>query len=329
LIEALVVVSIIGLLISLTLPVAQVARETARRAHCANNLKQIGLSLHSYHEANQVFPLNWRGDLFAPNGIPAGTIARPFSALVRLLPYLDQRPLYDSVNFSVQNHPVNDGRPFPFPPNQTVYATRLESFLCPSDDPSIPTPHGCSYRGNYGIGPSPMTTAETYDSGNGFYTWPYALNSGSFPDGLSHTVAYSERLRGTGSGVRVAPERDFGEIRIGSGGVSYCTVRDADFALMCCQLAARVGFPAYRAGGFTWFLGDFECAAYNHAQEPNGRIPDAITMDEWDGIVTARSLHPGGVNALMGDGSVRFVKESTARKVWRGLGTRNGDELVE
>ncbi len=294
-------------------------------AQCANNLKQIGLALHNYLESNRAFPLNWRGDLLSPNGIPAGTIARPFGALPRILPYLDMGPLYDTINFSVQNYPINDGRGFPFPQNQTAYMTRVSGFLCPSDVPAPPMAYGCSYRGNNGIGPAAGTTMETYDSGNGFFTFAYVLNPGAFPDGLSHTVAYSERLLGTGGGSRIEPGRDFGEIRV----MPACITSDADFALSCCRLAAARGFPAYRQGGFTWFLGDFECTLYNHAQEPNGRIPDAITMNSWWGIVTARSPHPAGVNALMADGSVRFVTDSTARRVWRGLGTRNGDELVE
>jgi prepilin-type processing-associated H-X9-DG protein len=94
-------------------------------------------------------------------------------------------------------------------------------------------------------------------------------------------------------------------------------------------LASSVGFPAYRGGGFSWFYGDFECTAYNHAQEPNGSIPDAIAMGGWSGIATARSIHPGGVNGLMADGAVRFVNQTISRGVWRALGTRNGDELVE
>lgn len=243
----------------------------------------------------------------------------------RLLPYLDQSPLYDAINFSVQNYPNNDGSGFVFPQNLTAYITRINVFLCPSDVSSPRMSYGCSYRGNNGIGPAPGTTMETYDSGNGFYTFAYVLNSGSFPDGLSHTVAYGERLLGTGDGSQIAPERDFGEIRV----MAACITSDADYALYCCRVAATRGFPVYRLGGFTWFLGDFECTLYNHSQEPNGRIPDAITMNSWSGIVTARSFHPGGVNTLIADGSVRFVTDSISRKVWRGLGTRNGDELVE
>jgi prepilin-type N-terminal cleavage/methylation domain-containing protein/prepilin-type processing-associated H-X9-DG protein len=327
LIELLVVVSIIGLLIALVLPAVQASREAARRAQCGNNLKQIGLALHNYEASNRSFPLNWRSPRVDPaRGHPWYIGGRPYSALTRLLPYLEQQPLFASINFSVETYPVfNDPSAFPFPQNLTAYATSVAVYLCPSDAASTPTRYGCNYRGNYGVGPFVSTSKETYDSGNGFYSFPGVLGSQSFPDGLAHTVAYSERLRGTGPGGGLVPARDFGEIMV----MPSCITRDADTALACCRLASTKGFPAYRLAGFTWFYGDFECTAYNHAQEPNGRIPDAITGGPWVGVVTARSLHPGGVNSLMGDGSARFVKESIARKVWRGLGTRNGDELVE
>lgn len=328
LIELLVVISIIGLLISVLLPAVQAAREAARRAQCANHLKQIGLGLQNYETSNRSFPLNWRYPRVDPNlGHPSYIGGRPYSALTRLLPYLDQQPLYASINFDVETFPDElEGAAFPFPQNLTAYQTNLAVFLCPSDGESGPSSHGCNYRGNYGVGPHVSTNRQNYDSGNGFYSSPgVVLGPHSFPDGLSHTVAYSERLRGTGKGGRLAPARDFGEILV----MTHCIDRDADYALACCRLASTRGFPVYRMAGFTWFYGDFECAAYNHAQEPNGRIPDAVLGGAWIGIATARSLHPGGVNSLMADGAVRFVKESIGRKVWRALGTRNGDELVE
>lgn len=325
LIELLVVLSIVGLLAALLIPSVQGAREAARRAHCANNLRQIGLALHNYLASNGTFPINWRNDLFSPNGYPRNTVARPFSALVRILPFVDSMGLYNSINFSVQNYPFYNGSLCPFPQNLTAFETRASVFICPTDTLPIVAIPGCSYRGNYGVGPCPGTTTEAYDSGNGFYTLDSVLSPQSFPDGLSHTAAYSERLIGTQTGERIATDRDFGDIRV----FPYCTDSNADYALSCCRVASTKDFPAFRRAGYTWFLGDFECAAYNHAQEPNGPIPDAIAMNEWDGIVTARSLHPLGVNSLFSDGSVRFIRESIARGVWRGLGTRNGDELVE
>jgi prepilin-type N-terminal cleavage/methylation domain-containing protein len=326
LVELLVVVSIIGVLVTLVLPAVQASREAARRLECANNLKQIGLAIHNYESSNRSFPLNWRYPRVDPDrGYPWFVYGRPYSALTRLLPYLEQQPLFASINFEVETYPNSLRSDFPFPQNLTAEATNVGAYLCPSDGATSPTPYGCSYRGNYGVGPHIHTSRESYDSGNGFYTFPGVLGPHSFPDGLSHTVAYSERLRGTGKEGGLVPARDFGDILV----MPYCTDRDADYALECCQLASARNFPAYRGAGFTWFYGDFECTAYNHAQEPNGRIPDALVQGPWFGIATARSLHPGGVNALMSDGAVRFVSQSIARQVWRGLGTRNGDELVE
>jgi prepilin-type N-terminal cleavage/methylation domain-containing protein/prepilin-type processing-associated H-X9-DG protein len=324
LIELLTVVSIIGLLIALALPAVQASREAARRAQCANNLKQIGLALNSYEASNRSYPLNWRDPRVDPNlGRPFYVNGRPYSALTRLLPYLDQQPLFASINFNVETFPVDNSFSFPFPQNLTAFRTEVGVFLCPSD--GISSDHGCNYRGNYGIGPHVHTSRETYDSGVGFYTFPGVLGPESFPDGLSHTAAYGERLRGTETSGAPSAARDFGDIMV----MPLCIDRDGDYALQCCRLASSKNFPFYRGAGFTWFFGDFACAAYNHAQEPNGRIPDAIAAGPWVGVATARSLHPGGVNSLMGDGSVRFVKDSIARSVWRGLGTRNGDELVE
>jgi prepilin-type N-terminal cleavage/methylation domain-containing protein/prepilin-type processing-associated H-X9-DG protein len=330
LIEALVVVSILGLLATLLLPAVQSSREAARRLQCENNLKQIGLALHSYEAANRCFPLNWGNRRVDPGlGRPWVTGGRPYSALTRLLPYLERQPLYASINFQWETFSdkegPDDGPAFPFPQNTTAYTTVVSAYLCPSDGEDGPTPHGCNYRGNYGVGPHIGTNQQTYDSGNGFYTFPGVLGPHSFPDGLSHTVAYSERLRGTGMGSGMVPTRDFGLIQV----MLYCTDRDADYALLCCRLASSRGFPAYRMGGFTWFYGDYECTSFNHAQEPNGVIPDALLGGPWLGIATARSHHPGGVNSLMADGSVRFVGQSISRAVWRGLGTRNGRELIE
>ena len=143
---------------------------------------------------------------------------------------------------------------------------------------------------------------------------------------MSHTFAYSERLVGTWVPGTLAPDRDYSDL----SPYVFSTERDADYALAACRLASAGGFPFWRQGGLTWLYGGFLYTGYCHAQEPNGAIPDGLNQrfDPW-GISTARSLHPGGVNALMADGSVRFVSESITRQVWRGLGTRNGGELVE
>ena len=163
-IELLVVVSIIGLLIALILPAVQSSREAARKSQCANNLRQIGLAIHNYGTANTSFPLNWTNPRVDPDrGRPFYIAARPYSALTRILPFLEQQSVYASINFNAETYPdVGDTSAFPFPQNRTAFSTTLAVYLCPSDVTSAST--GCNYRGNYGIGPSSSTTRETFDS---------------------------------------------------------------------------------------------------------------------------------------------------------------------
>jgi prepilin-type processing-associated H-X9-DG protein len=324
LIELFVVIGVLALLIGLLLPAVQSARESARRIQCANNLKQIGLALHQYHSVHAKFPSNWNADL--PPGSQYYVSVRGFSALTRLLPYLDQQPLFSSINYTIESVPISSKLPY-YPELETTYQTRVEVFLCPSDRKDNPTSHGCNYRGNYGVGPSDGTSVETPDGGNGFYNYPSTLRDSSFIDGLSHTAAYSERLKGSGNDTRVIPSRDLGNL----GPYPSAAVCNADTSLGWCRIAFINHFPGSRTAGFSWLFGDRECTSYCHAQEPNGSIPDAMELDQpraW-GIVSARSLHPHGVNTLMADGSVRFVTNSVERAAWRAIGTRNGGELAE
>ena len=327
LIEALVVVGILGVLAGLLLPAVQSAREAARRARCASNLRQIGIALHSYHDVNQCFPeqfTTYHRQVEPPPVVPHQFI----SAHVRLLSHLGYEPLYSAVNFQVEPWPEPTPGPCDYPANLTVFDTSLDVFLCPSDGVSSSSSHGNNYRGNAGVGPAWIISGEQSDSGNGFFTSPGPTRAASFPDGLSHTVAFGERLRGSGGTGRAAVERDFGDL----GPYPYAAERDANFALGWCRVAARSGlFPEFTGAGATWFISDKMYTYYSHAQEPNGAIPDSLNYvynPAW-GVATARSWHPGGVNALMGDGSIRFVSERIERDVWRGLGTRNGGELIE
>lgn len=109
-------------------------------------------------------------------------------------------------------------------------------------------------------------------------------------------------------------------------------ILSADDLLQGCLTAARPGAtPTFSLGGRWWFWLGRERTLYTHTQQPNGRVPDClrIYMDPPYGMATARSWHLGGVNLLMGDGSTRFVTETIDLSVWRGLGTRNGGELVD
>ena len=327
LIEMLVCISVIALLVAFLLPAVQSAREAARRSQCVNNLKQIGLALQNYHAGHNSFPYEIADNISTPPSKGPGG-RESYSALARLLPHLEQQALYSGINFSMELYLEQTT---PNLANQTAFDTTLSSFLCPSDGAEGTRAHGINYRGNFGVGPAPNTTAESPDSGNGFFNFPVTLTAGSFTDGLSHTVAYGERLRGSGNDRHSgpgSPERDFGNLGISSNPSPFD--RDADYALAWCRIAAARAFPFSTQAGYSWLISRRMNTTYCHAQEPNGPIPDAIpgVPQAW-GIATARSWHRGGVNVLMADGSARFVQDTISRKVWRALGTRNGGELVE
>jgi prepilin-type processing-associated H-X9-DG protein len=247
-----------------------------------------------------------------------------YSFLVRLTPYLDQPALFASVNFSREFCPERDYQPVQA--NSTALNVRLAFLICPTDGGTPEREYVTSYRGNVGVGPHWDRSANCPDSGNGFFPWEVVGRASFFPDGLSHTVALSERLLGTGNRAQRNPERDFGDPLLGSW-----THKPADFALKACRYAAtRPEFPAFVRGGFQWYYVGLGNSHYTHAQEPNGSIPDALARaDPPQGVATARSHHPGGVNVLMGDGSNRFVAEDIDRSIWRAIGTRNGGEVVE
>ncbi len=324
LVELLVVLAVVGLLVGLLLPAVQSARESARRSRCQAQLRQLGVAIHSYHASWNSFPPACTNKQFAVDLVYGGL----FSVHAKLLPNLDQPALFNALNFDVgcwgtsrsQDRYIAGGDEYRA--NATVFTTTIAGFLCPSDGGPT-SAHGNSYRGVQGVGGSYGTTAEYPDGGNGIFPIRGPVSMDRVPDGLSHTVAFDERLRGSGAGS-FHPERDVFDL-------PSSTFR-ADDLLIACRIAARPqAIPdAVRDGGFWWAYTGLGQTTGTHAQPPNGPVPDcAIFGFPPNGMMTARSNHPGGVNCLMGDGSVRFVEESIAIAVWRGLATRNGQELVD
>ncbi len=183
-IELAVVIGIACLLMALLLPAVQAAREAARRSQCQNNLHQIGLALHAYHGANNTFPPT-------NTGIHAWYFGQ-FSLHVRLLPYLENAAVFNSINFTLGTYPV-DSFNTPLHPyetsanasNVTIYKTSVAMFLCPSD--GLASGPANSYRGNVGVGPGHNTSAEYPDSGNGMFPEVVMINA-------SHVVRASAHL---------------------------------------------------------------------------------------------------------------------------------------
>ncbi len=325
LIEMLVVLGILALLMALLLPAVQSARESARRVMCINNLKQIGLGVQGYISDYSTFP---------PGGLPSYpgkdfTYNSFYSPFARILPQLDNAVLYNSINFSSGSLPLTVSGKFIDEEvnrlaaiNSSVFRTGLAVFLCPSDGGTFGDA-GCNYRGNVGVGPHAVTNVLHPDSGNGLIAVERAVSIAFVPDGLSHTAAFSERLRGSGNPDSPSPERDVFD-------ASTTRMRDASEALTICRSRAYVGAPTWTHSGSGWFWTGRDQTLYSHTQAPDGVIPDCLFSKLATlGMATARSHHPGGVNVLMGDGSVRFVLGTISQPTWQALGTRNGGELVD
>jgi prepilin-type N-terminal cleavage/methylation domain-containing protein/prepilin-type processing-associated H-X9-DG protein len=329
LIELLVVIGVISILIALSLPAVQSARESSRRAVCQNNLRQIGIAIQNYVSSSNCFPVSVT--TIRPTSKNGSFYYGLYSAHTRLLPYLEQTALYQAINFQTGTWPIDTflaaspGNVYQLNQvNSTVYSTGVSVFLCPSDGGSFGST-GNNYRGNTGVGPGPTAWAESPDSGNGLFPELDAISPSRVPDGLSHTVAFSERLRGSGvSSSALDPERDVFQ----RAGVA----NTGDQLLNECRIFGRATNPGrYTLSGQYWFWAGRERTLYTHTQVPNGIVPDCTFggMTPAIDMATARSNHPGGVNAVMGDGSVRFVTDTIAQPIWRGLGSRDGGELVD
>ncbi len=314
LIELLVVIAIIGVLIGLLLPAVQKVREAAHRIKCANNLKQIGLAAHMYGETLGAFP---------PAGIYAALrTGDSYSVHARVLPFLEQENLQKLIDFTVS---------YASQPNVT--RQRVATYLCPSEYNDRARPDGAltHYPVSYGVnvGEWFVYNAASGQGGAGAFPVNGALRPADFLDGLSNTLGLAEvkaftpylRDGGTPSGAGVpAPATPTavtafgGSFKADSGHTEWVDGRVH-------QTGITTTFPPntvvpYTESGATYDI-DF-----NSSRE--GRTPAGITY----AAVTSRSYHPGGVNVLLMDGSVRFVSQSIGTSVWRALGTRAGGDVV-
>lgn len=333
LIELLVVIAIIAVLIALLLPAVQSAREAARRIQCTNNLKQIGIALHGYHDVFQCLPFG-KGNNYMDSVMNAPAYAR-WSAHSQFLPQVEQKAIFDSINFSLPPEVPNIAMGF-MPAfqndnlaNMTACQTTIKTFLCPSEA-SGGLPGGNNYFSNEGSWlcdaceqtPSMMSPG-VYPQGP-FYNRSY-VRLASMTDGTSQTAFFSEKRRGTGY---PNPKTDLYMMdNATSLAQTYqlCTNLDMTMAMSLCSLM-----------GASWAIGDMTCTTYNHVAGPNSRscagmgggMMPSMSMVDMAVQLPPTSYHPGGVNVLFGDGSVRFTKETISLDVWRSLSTRNGGEVV-
>ncbi len=338
LIELLVVIAIVGILVALLLPAVQQARESARRVQCLNRLKQLGLGMQNYVSARRVMPPGADSKSYPPVPSHPYTFYR-WSAFAHLLPYLENQTLHDLLDLSLPMYMPGSGYPIS-QPNRLGVSQMLPEFLCPSDvgerirDGLGPTNYVvCGGSGSRGGSP--------FDANGVFYT-NSATSIANITDGTSHTVAASESLLGQETSVTAGVYSGYGVERhykfiLSFTGGPEVTDAQCDGTQYFNSTQATGNSPR----GFSWASGEYRCALYNHYYPPNARQFDCIKSASNDptpgpgnpilysawGWRAARSMHPGGVNILMADGSGRFLSDEVEPTVWIALATRDGDEV--
>jgi prepilin-type processing-associated H-X9-DG protein len=318
LVELLVVIAIIGLLVALLLPAVQMARESARRTSCGNNLHQIGIAALHFHDAKGSFPVGAESREYKGHPAHPWTFYR-WSALAHLMPYMEEANLHGQLDLDLPLYGVNFEVT---PPNAQAVSTVVPFLLCPSD-------HG--QQVNKGFGPTNYAACTGTGIGGGtpvetdgvFYVNSQTKLS-QIPDGASHTVLFAETLLGNVKGTPLA--RDVS--------VDYKFALLAPVTATGCEGSAQWNVADPR--GFSWANGEYRCALYNHAYLPNQQTFDCVGVplggsSQWRytpfGWRAARSRHLGGVNVLLADGSVQFISGSIDLKPWQAMATRNGGEI--
>ena len=340
LIELLVVIAIIAVLIALLLPAVQQAREAARRSQCRNNLKQMGLAMHNYHDVFGLFPpAAIRGPNCRPASSAGPTRCNGASFLVRLLPYLDQAPMYNNLNFNYE--------PIWLDPNPVGYAvaatTRLPVLSCPSDTQKSPFPATVTYGVSIGNTVNWCADSTWFEgklgSGNTAYVCGTSgvaviygnsnVRIGDVTDGSSNTMVMSEITSGF---PYVQQNNDYAGCLAGSAPAanSYCW---SGSAFVPCT---ATGPFRYEPVGYNWaYANGMQSWAFTSLLKPNDPIYKAqgnqwCTGSPWVGPAQfgARSEHTGGVHALLTDGAVRFISDNVDITAWRNLSVRNDGNVL-
>jgi prepilin-type N-terminal cleavage/methylation domain-containing protein/prepilin-type processing-associated H-X9-DG protein len=360
LIELLVVIGIISVLIGLLMPAVQSAREASRRAQCANNLQQIGLAMNNYLSVWVALPPVCVDPDWNSAGKPIPQPHQTWSQHARLLPYLDQVPLYNAINwdFGARGSDGDTVYADPNPPDDavggrdsipqmTVLVTKISSFLCPSDvNPgssgiffvggarqlvgasNYPCNIGLNRRITNGVMNSWGLNGPNYVASNWDDTVSAPRTIASFTDGTSSTAIYSEWIKGQAVATGTSKNGLLEVYNLGQNSDFFRT--DHQFMQLCNTVPITSANQQWQWKGEWWGYG--ATMIYSHTQTPNRTscVYHDINQDG-RGTITmaaASSNHPGGVNVLFMDGSVRFVKNSVNYRPWYAIATPSAGEAI-
>lgn len=287
LVELLVVIAIIGILLAIAIPAIQAVRESARRVHCGNNLRQLAVGIWNYQAAQREFPSKYPG----------------YSFHAAILPFLDEGNLADQFDYDLSTwHPVN----------RNAADTQVPLFLCPSDGVAAELSETISvtnYVGNYGY------AYQVYGD-NGIFGNEGTIRPADVPDGLGHTAMLSECLAGdleSGDRRRLiynAPRLQRPE-------------QLEEFIAACRAVLRNPNGPGSWLRGRPWHNSSYNLTHYNHMLLPNeGCCYNGQNVSR--GAYSPMCNHRSGVNLVFADGRLQFVSSSIDYGVWVSLGTRNG-----
>lgn len=286
LIELLVVIAIIAVLIALLLPAVQQAREAARRSQCKNNLKQIALAMHNYHDTNKIFVFGQR----------AWTDVSRMCFFQSILPFVDQAPLYNNINFSFAGNAASM-------PATTINAI-VPTFMCPTDRYSgkVGGFYAEGFHGNYlPIHGSSDVQTPSVTTLNGIFFAGSNIRISDITDGTSNTAMFSETL--LYPDPPALPDDRHGR---------YWNAYDGN-VLLSTMNPPNTSVP------------DKNLGCIPAGTNANPRVPCTSTGNN---VLYARGWHIGGVHAAMADGAVRFVSDNVSTTIWQNVGGRNDGNVV-
>ncbi len=302
LIELLVVIAIIAILVALLLPAVQQAREAARRSSCKNNLKQLGVALHNYHDTHGQFPIGSQDA--APNRIWQGGTARKGSMLVKLLPQVEQGPAFDKLDFNADVVPQLQSAAL-----SRIWRQEIDTYVCPSDDYVNPSNGKTNYAPSLGAQRMSGRGCNTYP-GNTFGTGRHGHGSsgdGNRIAGLWSRYQWAAKIRDITDGT--ANTIAMGEIRPKCG--DHHRGGWANPNALWTATTAPINHPT--------------CPGENGG---SGGSSGCNAQGNWQTSQGFKSRHVGGAQFVFADGSVHFLSENINYRTYQQLGCRRDGEVV-